>query len=136
MDKIKHKPLHRYKLTDLTQKSFDALIHKFSQNPNVRLEGYYEDLVNLLQTLPLVKGKILLSAMDNVVISKNGFVVLIIEIEKAASDEVYDRSLLVDIDTFRSEFSTKKTSVTLFVMVAVYLISNTSCVQKLIWGRD
>jgi hypothetical protein len=85
----------------VNQRTFEDITREIKQDVNLKYSGVQRDVLTILDALYLDRAEIILFSMDNVVIY-HCFEVLILEFEKDSAEERYDRSVLVNLENFRT----------------------------------
>lgn len=121
-DALKNKPLKFLRKPCCScHKDLQDLMRKINQDPNLIYAGVNEDISIILKCLFNDK-ELLVTAMDNIIISKRGVELLIYEFEKTASDEAYDRSIFIDIADYRRVIFQWRSVVVMFITLISLLI--------------
>ena len=103
-EELKNKPLKFIKQPfPKGIKEIKELTQEINKDHNLKLSGCCRDVSLIIECLFDDRGELLVDSMDNIVISKMGVAILVFEIEKSPSDELYDISIIIDIVTLYKE---------------------------------
>lgn len=124
---LKNKPLKSIEQTFPTDsKELNEILQKINKDPNLKYSGVNRDISLIIKCLFDDREELLVDTMDNLVISKLGIEILIFKFEKSASDESYDRSIFIDITSYRG---------TVFQLHGLFMVA-TSLIALLLASSD
>lgn len=100
---IKNVPLKHIKSPfPVDTKSLNDVLNSINKDPNLKYSGVNKELSIIIQCIFSDREELLVETMDFLVISKLGVEILIFEFENKSSVPSYDRSLFIDITSYRS----------------------------------
>lgn len=100
LKELNNNPIGRIKISKFDDaNAWESVYKAITLDPNFKIYGIREDLLVVLRCLYNEREDLMLSSMDTILISNNGFEVLIVESEEKHE---YDRSILLDLASYRS----------------------------------
>jgi hypothetical protein len=123
---LNNKPLKSIQQTfPKDSNELSEVLQKINKDPNLKYSGVNKDISLIIKCLFDDREELLVDTMDNLVISKLGVEILIFKFEKSASDETYDRSIFIDITSYRGTlFQLHYIVVFVFALIALFLASS------------
>jgi hypothetical protein len=129
---LKNKPLKSIVQqfpTDTEQ--LKGILQKINKDPNLKYSGVNKDISLIIACLYDDKDELLVDTMDNLVISKLGVEILIFKFEKNVSDELYDRSIFIDITSYRGTIFQLRSFFTAACSFFTFLLSSSDYLRNL-----
>ncbi len=126
---LKNKPVLKVEVTSFNDVEIcKEICAKIKMDPNFKIYGVSEELSLVVKAFFYEKEDLLLSSMDNIVISKMGMELMIIESKKVGG---YDRSLFIDLTSYRSTVFQFHISISLIVGFLVFFASGNNSVREI-----
>ena len=111
---------------------FATVYNEIEDDVNILLLGFQTDVLAVVKAILEHKKEFLLTAMDNILISKSWVEVVVLELPKPVKNS--NRSLFIDINQFRSNYLKYLHNMSIFVGIAVICVSGNENFRELVGG--
>lgn len=130
---LKNKPITKVVVQKFSDPALaDFLSKEIKKDPNLKIYSVTSEVLTVLRCLFYDREDIMLSTMDNIVISKMGMEILIVENEEKGN---YDRSLFIDLTSYPQAVFQYHFFISIVVGFIVFYTSGNEEIRKAISER-